>query len=162
VIADFKVTEKMLNYFIQKAHNRKMLVHPRIVIGVPRRSRRWKSARFMDSAYRAKASEVAPGGAGHGGGNGAGPADYGAELQHGGGYWRSTTDIAGDFAERASFTRVRCGWRGTRWTEAIMNISERKYNLLIPASARLQQIKMEDRLRHQLDKPMTMEIKGAI
>ena len=23
VIADFKVTEKMLNYFIQKAHNRK-------------------------------------------------------------------------------------------------------------------------------------------
>src|ERR1043165_7179599 len=25
VIADFKVTEKMLNYFIQKAHNRKML-----------------------------------------------------------------------------------------------------------------------------------------
>src|SRR5439155_635743 len=35
VIADFKVTEKRLNYFIQKAHNRKMLVHPRIVIGVP-------------------------------------------------------------------------------------------------------------------------------
>jgi len=24
VIADFKVTEKMLNYFIQKAHNRKL------------------------------------------------------------------------------------------------------------------------------------------
>src|ERR1017187_3906160 len=38
VIADFKVTEKMLNYFIQKAHNRKMLVHPR-------RSRRWNDAR---------------------------------------------------------------------------------------------------------------------
>jgi hypothetical protein len=35
VIADFKVTEKMLNYFIRKAHNRKMLVHSRIVIGVP-------------------------------------------------------------------------------------------------------------------------------
>src|ERR671926_89470 len=33
VIADFKVTEKMLNYFIQKAHNRKMLVHPRVAIG---------------------------------------------------------------------------------------------------------------------------------
>jgi len=28
VIADFKVTERMLNYFIQKAHGRKMLVHP--------------------------------------------------------------------------------------------------------------------------------------
>jgi len=35
VIADFKVTEKMLTYFIQKAHNRRVLVHPRIVIGVP-------------------------------------------------------------------------------------------------------------------------------
>ena len=35
VIADFKVTERMLNYFIQKAHGRKMLVHPRIIIGVP-------------------------------------------------------------------------------------------------------------------------------
>jgi rod shape-determining protein MreB len=35
VIADFKVTEKLLTYFIQKAHNRRMLVHPRIVIGVP-------------------------------------------------------------------------------------------------------------------------------
>src|SRR5260370_11869077 len=31
VIADFKVTEKMLNYFIHKAHGRKMLVHPRII-----------------------------------------------------------------------------------------------------------------------------------
>src|ERR1700722_14253479 len=35
VIADFKVTEKMLTHFIQKAHNRRVLVHPRIVIGVP-------------------------------------------------------------------------------------------------------------------------------
>src|ERR1700689_2774537 len=30
VIADFKVTEKMLTHFIQKAHNRRVLVHPRI------------------------------------------------------------------------------------------------------------------------------------
>src|ERR1700726_3766196 len=33
VIADFKVTEKMLTYFIQKAHNRRVLVHPRIERG---------------------------------------------------------------------------------------------------------------------------------
>ena len=43
VIADFKHTEKMLNYFIHKAHNRKMMVHPRIVIGCRARSRRWRS-----------------------------------------------------------------------------------------------------------------------
>src|SRR5258706_1321414 len=58
VIADFKVTEKMLNYFIQKAHNRKMLVHPRIVIGVPSEITQVEKCAVMDSAYRAKASEV--------------------------------------------------------------------------------------------------------
>src|SRR6266702_1674389 len=58
VIADFKITEKMLNYFIQKAHNRKMLVHPRIVIGVPSEITQLEKRAVMDSAYRAKASEV--------------------------------------------------------------------------------------------------------
>ncbi|HMJ21317.1 MAG TPA: rod shape-determining protein MreB, partial [Terriglobales bacterium] len=58
VIADFKVTEKMLNYFIQKAHNRKMLVHPRIVIGVPSEITQVEKRAVKDSAYRAKASEV--------------------------------------------------------------------------------------------------------
>src|SRR5881409_3138024 len=36
VIADFEHTEKMLDYFIKKAHNnRRAGVRPRIVIGVP-------------------------------------------------------------------------------------------------------------------------------
>ncbi len=35
VIADFEVTEAMLRYFIKKVHNRKTLVHPRIMISVP-------------------------------------------------------------------------------------------------------------------------------
>src|SRR5260370_28773548 len=35
VIADFEITENMLRCFIQKAHHRKMLVRPRIVICVP-------------------------------------------------------------------------------------------------------------------------------
>ena len=35
VIADFRVTERMLNYFIQKAHQRRTLVHPRVIISVP-------------------------------------------------------------------------------------------------------------------------------
>src|SRR6184192_3046138 len=58
VIADFKVTEKMLNYFIQKAHNRKTFVHPRIVIGVPSEITQVEKRAVQDSAYRAKASEV--------------------------------------------------------------------------------------------------------
>lgn len=35
VIADFEVTEAMIRYFIRQAHNRRLLVHPRMVIGVP-------------------------------------------------------------------------------------------------------------------------------
>ncbi|NNF46236.1 MAG: rod shape-determining protein, partial [Desulfofustis sp.] len=35
VIADFEVTEAMLRYFIKKVHNRRTLVHPRIIISVP-------------------------------------------------------------------------------------------------------------------------------
>src|SRR5439155_23821227 len=58
VIADFKVTEKMLNYFIQNAHNRKMLVHPRIVVGVPSEITPVEKRAVMDSAYRSKASDV--------------------------------------------------------------------------------------------------------
>src|SRR5579885_1773039 len=58
VIADFKVTERMLNSFIQKAHGRKMLVHPRIIIGVPSEITQVEKRAVMDSAYRAKASEV--------------------------------------------------------------------------------------------------------
>src|SRR6202022_4137172 len=58
VIADFKVTEKMLNYFVQKAHNRKMLVRTRIVIGVPAEITQVERRAVVDSAYRAKASEV--------------------------------------------------------------------------------------------------------
>src|SRR5918996_1437222 len=35
VIADFEITEAMLRYFIQKVHNRRTLVRPRIIVGVP-------------------------------------------------------------------------------------------------------------------------------
>jgi len=35
VIADFEVAEAMIRYFIQKAHNRKALLRPRIIVGIP-------------------------------------------------------------------------------------------------------------------------------
>jgi hypothetical protein len=58
VIADFKVTEKMLNYFIQKAHQRRTLVHPRVVISVPSEVTQVEKRAVTDAAYRAKAAEV--------------------------------------------------------------------------------------------------------
>src|SRR5207237_10261903 len=57
-IANFNVTEKMLTFFIQKAHKRKLLVHPRIVIGVPSGITQVEKRSVQDSAYRAKASEA--------------------------------------------------------------------------------------------------------
>src|SRR5947199_382281 len=57
VIADFEVTEKMLTYFIKKAHNRNVWVRPRIVIGVPSEITQVEKRAVKDSAYRAKASE---------------------------------------------------------------------------------------------------------
>ncbi|MBP9698575.1 MAG: rod shape-determining protein, partial [Elusimicrobia bacterium] len=35
VIADFDVTQEMIKYFIRKVHNRRSLLHPRVVIGIP-------------------------------------------------------------------------------------------------------------------------------
>jgi rod shape-determining protein MreB len=35
VIADFEAAERMLNYFIRKAHKRSGFLRPRVVIGVP-------------------------------------------------------------------------------------------------------------------------------
>src|SRR2546427_5142564 len=58
VIADFETTEKMLDYFIKKAHNRHFWVRPRIVIGVPSEITQVEKRAVRDSAYRAKATEV--------------------------------------------------------------------------------------------------------
>ncbi len=58
VIADFEAAEKMLGYFIKKAHGRKSFVRPRVVIGVPSEITQVERRAVKDSAYRAKASEV--------------------------------------------------------------------------------------------------------
>ena len=58
VIADFEVTEKMLEYFIRKAHGRNFFVRPRIVISVPSEITPVEKRAVKDSALRAGASEV--------------------------------------------------------------------------------------------------------
>ena len=123
VIADFKVTEKMLNYFIQKAHNRKMLVHPRIVIGVPSEITQVEKRAVEDSAYRAKASEVYLVEQAMVAAIGAGSADYRALGQHGGGHRRRDDGYCGDLAVAASSIRVPCAWPATRWTRPLPTTS---------------------------------------
>jgi rod shape-determining protein MreB len=158
VIADFKVTERMLNYFIQKAHGRKVLVHPRIVIGVPSEITQVEKRAVIDSAYRAKASEVhlveqamvAAIGAGlpvtEPSGN--------MVVDIGGG----TTDVAVISLSGIVYSRsVRVA--GNEMDNAIMQYLKRKYNLLI-GERTAEAIKMQVGSAFPLDKPITMEIKG--
>lgn len=58
VIADFELTNAMLRYFITKVHNRKRLVRPRIVIGVPSGITEVEKRAVRDSAEQAGAREV--------------------------------------------------------------------------------------------------------
>jgi rod shape-determining protein MreB len=58
VIADFDAAEKMLGYFIKKAHGRRRFVRPRVVIGVPSQITQVERRAVKDSAHRAHASEV--------------------------------------------------------------------------------------------------------
>jgi rod shape-determining protein MreB len=158
VIADFKVTERMLNYFIQKAHGRKVLVHPRIVIGVPSEITQVEKRAVIDSAYRAKASEVhlveqamvAAIGAGlpvtEPSGN--------MVVDIGGG----TTDVAVISLSGIVYSRsVRVA--GNEMDNAIMQYLKRKYNLLI-GERTAEAIKIQVGSAYPLDKPLTMEIKG--
>jgi len=158
VIADFKVTEKMLNYFIQKAHGRKLLVHPRIVIGVPSEITQVEKRAVIDSAFRAKASEVylveqamvAAIGAGlpitEPSGN--------MIVDIGGG----TTDIAVISLSGIVYSRsVRLA--GNEMDEAITQYIKRKYNLLI-GERTAEQIKIQIGSAYPLDEPISMEIKG--
>jgi rod shape-determining protein MreB len=158
VIADFEVTERMLEYFIKKAHGRKMVVHPRIVIGVPSEITQVEKRAVKDSAMRAGASEVflveqammAAIGAGlpitEPSGN--------MIVDIGGG----TTDVAVISLAGTVYSRsVRVA--GNEMDVAIIQYLKRKYNLLIgERSSEL--IKMEIGSAYPLKEEMTMDIKG--
>ena len=58
VIADFEITEAMLRYFIQRAHNRGKLIRPRIVICVPPCITSVEKRAVRESALSAGAREV--------------------------------------------------------------------------------------------------------
>jgi len=158
LIDDIAATEKMLNYFIQKAHQRRTLVHPRIVISVPSEITQVEKRAVTDAAYRAKAAEVhlveqammAAIGAGlpvtEAGGN--------MVVDIGGG----TTDVAVISLSGIVYSRSP-RIAGNHMDEAITNYLKRKYNLLI-GERTAEQIKIEIGSAHTLDKPLTMEIKG--
>src|SRR4030042_3132632 len=58
VIADFESTGEMLRYFIAKAHNRKTLFRPRVVIAVPSGITAVEKRAVRESAQSAGAREI--------------------------------------------------------------------------------------------------------
>src|SRR5258706_13162669 len=130
VISDFKVTEKLLTYFIQKAHNRRLLVRPRIVVGVPSEITPVEKRAVQDSAYRARASEVYLVEQAMAAATGAGlPIEEplgNMVVDIGGG----TTDIPFISMSGIGYSRsVRVA--GNAMDEAVMQYLNRQYNLLV-------------------------------
>jgi rod shape-determining protein MreB and related proteins len=159
VIADFEVTEKMLAYFIRKAHNnRNVWVRPRIVIGVPSEITQVEKRAVKDSAYRAKASEVhlveEAMAAAIGAGMPITEPSGNMIVDIGGG----TTDIAVISLAGIVYSKaVRVA--GNEMDEAIIQYIKKTYNLLI-GERTAEQIKIEVGSAFPLDERMTMEIKG--
>jgi rod shape-determining protein MreB len=158
VIADFEITEKMLSYFIRRAHNRNTLVRPRIVIGIPSEVTQVEKRAVKDSALKAKASEVYLVDQAMAAAIGAGlpitEPSGNMIVDIGGG----TTDIAVISLAGIVYSKsVRVA--GNEMDESIIQYIKKKYNLLI-GERTAEQIKLEIGSAFPLDEPMTMEIKG--
>ena len=69
VIADFEVTEAMLRYFIQKAHQRRTLVRPRVIVSVPSGITEVEKRAVRDSALRRGGARGLPDRGADGGGD---------------------------------------------------------------------------------------------
>jgi len=158
VIADFEIAEKMLDYFIKKAHNRTFGVRPRIVIGVPSEITQVEKRAVRDSAYRAKATEVhmveQAMAAAIGSGLPITEPSGNMVVDIGGG----TTDVAVISLAGIVYSRsVRVA--GNAMDETIIQYIKRKYNLLI-GERTAEQIKIDIGSAYPLERELTMEIKG--
>jgi len=158
VIADFEITEAMLRYFIQRAHNRGKLIRPRIVICVPPCITSVEKRAVRESALSAGAREVylmeEPMAAAIGAGLDVTAATGNMVVDIGGG----TTDVAViSLSGIVTSSSIRCG--GDKMDEAIVNYVKRKYNMLI-GERTAEQVKMTIATASAEGPTQTMEIKG--
>ncbi len=131
VIANFELTESMLRYFIRVVHdNRRTLVRPRMIIGVPSGITQVEHRAIEDSAKQAGAREVytiiEPMAAAIGAGLPVHEPSGSMIVDIGGG----TTEVAVISLKDVVFCRsIRVG--GDEMDRAIVQYVKRKYNLLI-------------------------------
>jgi len=158
VIADFEITEAMLRYFIQKIHNRKTLVRPRIIICVPFGITEVEKRAVKESAESAGAREVylieEPMAAAIGAGLPITEPTGNMIVDIGGG----TTEVAVISLAGVVFSKsVRVG--GDKMDEAIAQYIKRKYNLLV-GERTAELIKITIGSAYPAQEIQTMEIKG--
>jgi rod shape-determining protein MreB len=158
VIADFEITEAMLRYFIRKAHNRKTLIRPRIIICVPPCITAVEKRAVRESALSAGAREVylieEPMAAAIGAGLSITEPSGNMIVDIGGG----TTDVAVISLSGIVISRsIRVG--GDKMDEVIINYVKKKYNLLI-GERTAEMIKMTIGTAYPMEENRTMEIKG--
>lgn len=160
VIANFDMTESMIRYFIDKVHDRRKFVSPRIVIGVPTGVTEVEKRAVMDSAEQAGAREIhiieEPL-----------AAAIGAEMPVYEPAGNMIVDIGGGTTEVAVISMgglvvdrsVRVG--GDEMDLSIANYLEEKYNLMVGMRTS-EEVKMEIGSAYESDDydSKTFEIKG--
>ncbi|MEW5805952.1 MAG: rod shape-determining protein [Acidobacteriota bacterium] len=159
VIADFEHTEKMLDYFIKKAHNNRSFgVRPRIIIGVPSEITQVEKRAVRDAALRAKATEVYLV-------EQAMVAAIGAGLPIKEPTGNMIVDIGGGTTDVAVISMAGIVYSkalrvaGNEMDDDIIQYIKRKYNLLI-GERTAEEVKIKIGSAFPLDEEMTMEIKG--
>jgi rod shape-determining protein MreB and related proteins len=158
VIADFDVTEQMIRAFILKTHNRKALVRPRVIVGVPSGITQVEKRAIRDSADQAGAREVylieEPMAAAIGAGLPVQEPSGSMIVDIGGG----TTEVAVISLSGIVYSQsVRIA--GDEMDEAITQYLKRKYNLLV-GERTSENVKIQIGSAYPFDEPRKMEIKG--
>ena len=158
VIADFEITEAMLRYFIARAHNRRTLVKPRIIICVPFGITEVEKRAVKESAESAGAREVylieEPMAAAIGAGLPITEPSGNMVVDIGGG----TTEVAVISLAGIVYSQsVRVG--GDKMDDAIQAYLKRKYNLAIGEQT-AERIKMQIGNAYPLEQQLTTEVKG--
>jgi len=158
VIADFDITEAMLRHFIRKAHNRRLLPHPRVAIGVPAgitevERRAVEDAARQAGAWQAQIIEEPM------------AAAIGAGLPVAEAIGNMIVDIGGGTSEVAVISLGGiCTQRSMRiaseeMDEAISNYIRRSLNLILGEST-TEQIKIKIGSAFPLPEELTMEVRG--
>ncbi|HOC99224.1 MAG TPA: rod shape-determining protein, partial [Myxococcota bacterium] len=158
VIADFEVTEAMLRYFITRAHNRRTLVRPRIVICVPHGITEVERRAVRESAESAGAREVflmeEPMAAAIGAGLPITEPCGNMIVDIGGG----TTEVAVISLSGVVYSRsVKVG--GDKMDDAIREHLKRKYNLLV-GDRTAERVKIEIGNAYPLPEVLYLDVKG--